>query len=59
MFLIQYVFRLLKDIILFMKKIEEESFFKRFSRQDMHRDQLQKYDKMLSRAMDQLDVRRL
>ncbi len=42
-----------------MKEIEEESFLKRLARQDMDKNQLEKYDKLLSRAMDQLDVRLL
>ena len=48
--------RLLTDIVMFMKKIEEENFVKRLLRQDIHKHKLEKYDKLLSEAMKQLNV---
>lgn len=41
---------------MFMKRVEEENFVKRLSRQDIHKNQLQKFDKLLSEAMENLNV---
>ena len=55
-FLLSDSVRLLTDIVMFMKKIEEENFLKRLFRQDIHKRKLEKYDKLLSEAMKQLSV---
>ena len=48
--------RLLTDIVMFMKQIEEQNFVKRLFRQDIHKRKLEKYDKLLYEAMKQLNV---
>ena len=48
--------RLLREIIIFMKQIEEMKFVKRFVRQDKHKDKIEQYDKLLSDAMEHFNV---